>query len=69
MTSSLDLNKQSAMAIYGLMFNQCKPAEAVAKFVGQTYTQHNRHVTDGTTAFIEYVERMAREYLSKQVHF
>ena len=61
--------KKRAMAFYDLMFNQCKPREAIEKFVGDVYIQHNPEVGDGKEAFIEYFEKMAAEFPGKSVEF
>ena len=46
-------NKANALAFYDLAFNQHKPQEAVSKYVGKTYIQHNPTVADGGQAFID----------------
>ena len=46
-------NKANALAFYDLAFNQHKLQEAVSKYVGKTYIQHNPTVADGGQAFID----------------
>lgn len=69
MSTSTDRNRRNAMAFYDLMFNQCRPREAIDEYVGADYIQHNPEVEDGKAGFIEYFERMTAEYPGKSVQF
>ena len=68
MTFNLEVNKQNAIAFYRTAYLG-NPVDAVSKYVGDEYIQHNPDVADGTEGFIEYFERMAREYPDKHITF
>ena len=65
----IERNKKNVVAFYDLMFNQCKPREAMERYAGDDYRQHNPAVADGKDAFIDYFTRMAKDYPGKRVHF
>ena len=67
--ATLKRNKQNVIDFYDLMFNRNRPAEAIERYAGAEYRQHNPHVGDGKQAFIEYFEQMATEYPGKRVEF
>jgi predicted SnoaL-like aldol condensation-catalyzing enzyme len=65
----LEQNKENVIAFYDLMLNQNNPKEAINRYVRDIYIQHNPAGGDGKEAFIQYFERMAKEYPDKRVYF
>lgn len=67
--ADLERNKANVKAFYELAFSGGKPREAVERYVGGTYIQHNPHVANGVEGFISYFEKMAVEYPDKTIRF
>ncbi len=65
---TVETNIRTARAFYDLMFNQRRPREAIARYAGDRYIQHNPVAPDGKDGFIAYFERMAEAYPGKRVH-
>jgi predicted SnoaL-like aldol condensation-catalyzing enzyme len=57
-----ETNKQTVLAYYNLAFNDKQPEEAVARYVGDKYIQHNPQAPDGPEAFIEFVRGFAGQF-------
>lgn len=64
----LETNKKNAIAFYKMAY-EGNPEEAVEKYVGNEYIQHNPLVANGTQPFIDYFKRMAKEYPEKSINF
>lgn len=65
---NLEQNKANAIAFYKMAY-QGNPKEAVDKYIGDDYIQHNPDVANGTQGFIDYFERMQNEYPEKRIEF
>src|SRR5512138_3041894 len=64
MNELLEANKRTVQDYAELAFDQRKPEEAVAKYQGPNYRQHNPGSADGPEPFIRVVKWMAQTYPS-----
>lgn len=69
MDDRLKTNKEMVRAFYDLAFNLKKPEEAVAKYLGPYYRQHNPMAPDGPDAFIGFVREFTKAFPSLKVDF
>ena len=65
---NVDQNKQNAIAFYKMAY-EGNPSQAVELYVGAKYIQHNPAVGDGPQAFIDYFDKMQKEYPVKTIEF
>ena len=62
MNDQLEANKRIVREWHDLVLNQRKPEEAVAKYLGPHYRQHNPSAADGPEPFIGTVKWFAQTY-------
>jgi predicted SnoaL-like aldol condensation-catalyzing enzyme len=55
-------NKATVVAYYTTAFNDKKPEEAVARYGGAVYIQHNPQAADGFQAFIDFVKGFTTQF-------
>jgi predicted SnoaL-like aldol condensation-catalyzing enzyme len=55
-------NKQTVLDYYNMASNERKPAEAVEKYGGPYYIQHNPQAPDGFEAFIQFVTDFVEQF-------
>lgn len=56
MGTNLERNRTLVREFYDLAFNQQQPEEAVRRYLGATYRQHNPLAADGAEPFIGFVK-------------
>ncbi len=68
MTQNIEANKKAAINFYQTAYLG-EPSKAVERYVGEQYIQHNPAVADGKQGFIDYFEKMQKEYPKKEIEF
>lgn len=69
MTNQLDSNKQVVRDFYDLAFNQKKPVDAAARYMGHSYRQHNPGAGDGVEPFVAFVTGFVASFPKLRVTF
>lgn len=54
--ADLEQNKRTVVEFYETAFNEKRPEDAVERYVGSRYIQHNPQAPDGPEAFIGFVK-------------
>lgn len=60
-------NKETVIAFYERAFNDHEPEEAVEKYLGPRYIQHNPQAPDGGDAFIAFVRAYVGQFRELRV--
>lgn len=69
LTDTLQEKKAIVRDFYDTAFNQKKPEEAVSRYMGPVYIQHNPTFGDGPEAFIAAVKAFATAFPNLRVDF
>jgi predicted SnoaL-like aldol condensation-catalyzing enzyme len=65
---NLEQNKANAIAFYRMAY-EGNPKKAAELYLGDDYIQHNPDVASGSQGFIDYFERMQKEFPNKTIEF
>jgi predicted SnoaL-like aldol condensation-catalyzing enzyme len=69
MSGVLENNKQVVREFYDLAFNQQQPEEAVKRYMGSRYIQHNPQAGDGPEPFIGFVRYFTGTFPKLKISF
>ncbi len=69
MQKALESNKAAVREFYDLALNEKRPEEAVRKYLGARYRQHNPTAGDGAGPFVDFVKGFASAYPSLRFDF
>jgi predicted SnoaL-like aldol condensation-catalyzing enzyme len=59
---NLEKNKETVVAFFTRSYNDKQPEDAVAKYAGPQYIQHNPDTPDGTAAFVESTKKFIAQF-------
>ncbi len=68
MQQNLEANQRNAVDFYRMAYLG-EPEEAMERYLGAAYSQHNPLVGDGKQAFIDCFAEMAEQYPDKTINF
>ena len=60
--ATLEHNRATVLAFINLAFNDKKVQEAVTKYVGSTYIQHNPRIPDGIDGLLTFASSMQAQF-------
>ncbi|WP_171164443.1 nuclear transport factor 2 family protein [Streptomyces sp. I05A-00742] len=68
-TSTTEQNKRIAQEFFSLGFNDKRPDEAAARYLGPVYIQHNPGAPDGPEAFVSFITHFGKQHPELSMEF